>query len=160
VRRQQEQDLVALVGNMAQRLSEPQLQLLFLFASIIVRHKPGGLVPLVDADVAEAASAAAGTLEAASRGLIAELTASSRVADGLRRELMAFVSEVGKGGGSLFEREAAEVLRGIERGARHEGPGPRGDGWPADTAYLSLLSRVLPPASRDREEERSSIVLP
>ena len=34
--------------------------------------------------------------------------------------------EVGRqGGGPRFEREAAEVLRGIERGARHEAAGDR-----------------------------------
>jgi hypothetical protein len=145
---------------MAHRLSEPQLHLLFLFASVIVRHKPGGLMPLVDSDVAEAAGAAAGTLEAASRGLIAELTATSPLAEGLRREVMTFVSEIGKGGGSRFERETAEVLRGIERGARHEGLGPRGEGWTGEAAYLSLLSRILPPRAEDGVEPKSSIVMP
>ena len=56
-----------------------------------------------------------------------------------------------EGGGSRAEREVAIVLRGLERGARHDGGHiPEGA-----TAYLDLVSRVFqrqrpaaPPPSR------------
>ncbi len=49
------------------------------------------------------------------------------------------MDEVTKSGGSRAEREVAVVLRGIERGARHEG-GLVGEG---ETSYLELAGRVL-----------------
>ena len=121
VKRQQDQDIAALLSTMG-RLSERQLQLLFLLVSVLVRHKPDGFSTLSDADIAEAAGAMAATMETASRGVIYEQTPASPAAAGLGRELKALLDEVGRGGGSRFEREAAEVLRGIERGARHDTP--------------------------------------
>lgn len=154
VRRQQEVDLLALMTALG-RVSEPQLQLFFLMQSVIARFKPEGFVRLLDDDVAEATGALASTLETAGRGVLYEHRATSVVADALRRELTTLVDEVGRGGGSRFEREAAEVLRGIERGARHDTPGI-GAG-PQD--YLSLVGRVLQERPRPTSES-SSIVLP
>ena len=142
------------------RVSERQLQLFFLIQSFISRFKPSpspGAVAgtLIDADVAEAAGALAATYETASRGVLYEHQANALGAEALRRELKAFLVEVGKGGGSRFEREAAEVLRGIERGARHDAPGI-GAG---SVDYLTLVARVLqerPPAPNTT----SSIILP
>jgi hypothetical protein len=157
VRKQQEQDLSVLVGSMGRRLTEMQLQLFFLLGSVIVRYRPDGPVHLADADVAEAAAAMAGTLEAASRGLIAELPAPSTVSEGLRRQLDGLLAELGKGGGARYAQDAAEVLRGIERGATHDVPGT-GSG-PGD--YLTLLRRVLPPPPENRQEpSSSSIIIP
>lgn len=160
VRRQQEQDLSTLMVSMGQRLSELQLHTFFLIASVIVRHTPDGLAPLADSDVADAAEAMAGTLEAAGHGLIAELQSTSATGEPLRRQIKDLLMEIGKGGGSRFERDAAIVLRGIERGARHVGEGPGGAGWDGPMAYLELLRRVLPPPPEERPEERSGIVLP
>ena len=99
----------------------------------------------------------AGTLEAASRGLIAELAAPSPVSEGLRRQLDGLLAELGKGGGARYAQDAAEVLRGIERGASHQAPG-LGSG-PSD--YLTLLRRVMPPPPDDgRESTPSSIIIP
>ena len=157
VRKQQEQDLTVLIGSMGRRLSEVQLQLFFLVGSVVVRYRPDGLVTLSDTDVAEAAAAMAGTLEAASRGLIAELAAPSPVSEGLRRQLDGLLAELGKGGGARYAQDAAEVLRGIERGASHQAPG-LGDG---PTAYLTLLQRVLPPPPVEaRPATPSSIIIP
>jgi hypothetical protein len=142
---------------MGRRLTEMQLQLLFLLGSVIVRYRPEGPFTLSDADVAEAASAMASTLEAASRGLIAELAAPSPVSEGLRRQLDGMLAELGKGGGARYAQDAADVLRGIERGATHAAPGVgtgTGD-------YLTLLRRVLPPPPEDRQQPAgSSIILP
>ena len=73
--------------------------------------------------MAEAAAAMAGTLEAASRGIIAQLPGPSPVSGSLRRQLDDLLVEVGRGAGARFGVEAAEVLRGIERGARDAAPG-------------------------------------
>jgi hypothetical protein len=143
VRRQTEQDLLLLMGALG-RVSEPQLQLFFLIQTFIARFTPETGTPVVDSDVADAAGAIASGLETASRGVVYEPQASSRVGEALRRELKA-----------LLDTEAAEVLRGIERGAKHEPPaigaGP--------VAYLTLVARVLqerPPATA----ARSSLIIP
>jgi len=54
------------------------------------------------------------------------------------------VDEVTKSGGSRAEREVAVVLRGIERGAQHQG-GPSNEG---PTGYPELVTRVLQQGSR------------
>jgi hypothetical protein len=138
VKRQQERDLSSLIGSLG-RVSEGQLQLFFLLHTFISRFKADGERPLVDADVAEAAAALADSFETAGRGVLYERQAASPTAETLRRELKTFLAEVGRGGGSRFEAQAAEVLRGIERGASHEGAGT-GDG---PQAYLSLVARIL-----------------
>jgi hypothetical protein len=145
VKRQIDQDvsiLMATLGNIFER----QLQLFFILQTMVVRHKPGGLATLVDLDVAQAAAALATTLETASKGVIYDESTSSPVAEGLRRELKPIIDELTKSGGSRAEREVAALLRGIERGARHEGAAV-GD---SPTSYLELLARVLrqmPPAA-------------
>jgi hypothetical protein len=135
-----------------------QLQLFFLMANLITRYRPEGLISLGDADVADAAGAMAGTLEAAGRGVIAELPGSNPVSEGLRRRIDAFLAEVGKRGGPSFARQAAEVLRGVERGARYEAPG-LADGEP--NRYLALLGRIMPPAAEETPTAPASpIILP
>lgn len=159
VRRQQERDLGVLMASMGRRLSEVQLHTFFLLASVVVRYRPDGLMSLTDADVADGSSAMATTLEAASRGVIAEVSGASPVGEGLRRQFDALLAELGKGAGAGFGQEAAEVLRGIERGAKHETPGV-GDG---PTDYLTLLARVLPPSPAEDKGERTTaagIILP
>jgi len=157
VRRQQELDLSTLIASMGRRLSEPQLQIFFLLASVIVRYRPEGLVTLADSDVADAAGAMAGTLEAAGRGLIAEIAGASPVSEGLRRQIDGLLAELGKGAGARYARDATEVLRGIERGARHESSGiAEGSG-----DYLTLLRRVLPPPPGDEPAPAASpIIIP
>lgn len=153
VRRQQEQDLSVLVGVLGQ-VSESQLQLFFLIQTFVARFAAQGTA-LADADVGEAAGALAGSFETASRGVLYEQQASTPSGEALRRELATFLAELAQRGGSRFEREAAVVLRGIERGARHEAPG-MGAG-PVD--YLTLVARIL----HERPPESSAaprIILP
>lgn len=146
------------MASMGSRLSEVQLHTFFLLASVVVRHQPEGLMRLTDADVADAAGAMATTLEAASGGLIAEMSGASPNGEGLRRQFDALLAELGKSAGARYARDAAEVLRGIERGARHEAQGI-GEGA-AD--YVALLARVLPPAPAEGRPEKpvSPIILP
>jgi hypothetical protein len=154
VKRQQEQDLTLLMSTVG-RLNEGQLQLFFLIQTMVARFSPDGLPRVVDADVAGAAGALAGSLETASRGLVYEPRAASPTGEALRRELKTLLDRVGHGGGSRFEREAAEVLRGIERGAQHQAAG-MGSGA---VDYLTLVARVLQERPPD-PGAGSSLILP
>jgi hypothetical protein len=154
VKRQIDQDVGLLMATLGQ-ITERQLQLFFILQTMVLRHKPTGLTSLTDADLAQAAAALAKTLESASKGVIFDESTNSPVAEGLRRELRPIVDEITKSGGSRAEREVAALLRGIERGARHEGASP-GD---SSTSYLELLTRVLrhmPPAA---PEPRSPLIV-
>ena len=145
------------------RLSEQQLQLFFLLQSMVLSYKPEGLSRLTDADVGIATGALAQSLETSSRGVIFEEALTSVPADGLRKALKPVLEEITKGGGSRAEREVAIVLRGIERGAKHEGGFiPEGE-----TAYLELVGRVFqqrPQSSRPHDGPKSGdrplIVMP
>lgn len=154
VKRQQEHDLTVLMTTLG-RVSEPQLQLFFLIQTGVLRFKREGFGRLVDADIAEAAGALAATYETADRGVLYEHAAASVVAEALRRELKALLEQVGRGGGSRFEREATQVLRGIERGARHEAPG---SGTGAQD-YLALVARVLQERPPSADAPASAIIL-
>ena len=138
VKKQIDADVTMLMGTIG-RLSEQQLQLFFLLQSMVLSYKPDGLARLTDLDVALASAVLSASLETASKGVIFEETTGSVVAEGLRRSLKTVIDEVTKGGGSRAEREVAVVLRGMERGARHEGNLiPNGD-----TTYLELVGRVF-----------------
>jgi hypothetical protein len=159
VKRQIDADVTVLMGTIG-RLTEQQLQLLFLLQSMVISYKPEGLARLSDADVALAAGALAGSLESSSKGVIFEESTPSVVAEGLRRALRPLIDEVTKGGGSRVEREVALVLRGIERGAKHEGGLiPEGQ-----TSYLDLVARVFqqrqPRAPKDDGPQKPLIVMP
>ena len=156
VKRQIDADVTVLMATIG-RLSEQQLQLFFLLQSMVLSYKPEGLARLTDADVALAAGALAGSLETASKGVIFEESTGSVVAEGLRRALKPVIEEVTKGGGSRAEREVAIVLRGMERGARHDG-GQIPDG---EVSYLDLVSRVFQQRpSKAQEPAKPLIVLP
>jgi hypothetical protein len=138
VKRQIDRDVTLLMATVG-RLSEQQLQLLFLLQSMVLSYKPDGLARLVDSDVALAAGALASSLETASKGVIFEEATTSTVAEGLRRAIKPVLEEISKNSGSRAEREIAIVLRAIERGARHDG-GHIPDG---ETSYLELVRRVF-----------------
>ena len=138
IRKQMDADVTVLMTTIG-RLSEQQLQLLFVLQSIVLSYRPEGLTRLTDGDVALAAGALAGSLETASKGVIFEESTSSVVAEGLRRALRPLIDEVTKGGSSRVEREVAIVLRGMERAAKHEG-GLITDG---EVSYLDLVGRVF-----------------
>ena len=122
-------DISLLMASLG-RVSEQQLQLFFLLQTTILAHKPEGLGRLADTDVAQATGALAASLESSAKGVIFEESTNNPVSEGLRKVLKTIVEEVAKNGGSRVEREIAEVLRGIERGAKEKG-------------YLELVGRVL-----------------
>jgi hypothetical protein len=160
VRRQQERDVAVLLPTI-QNLTEWQYQLFFLFHTAIARHTPEAFARLNDDDVADAASAMAATLETAARGVIYEHAAQSPVAQRLGKELAAMLEEMRQHGATVYDREAAIVLRAIEHGAREVRKGA--DTGP--TAYLSLVGRLLQVNQGTRPSAEpvrpaSSIVLP
>ncbi len=146
VRRQQEHDVAQLLPSIG-KLTERQYQLFFVFQTAIAAHQPEGLARLLDADVAEAAAAVAATLETAARGVLYEHTAATLPAQHLARELRTVLEQVRARGATIYDREAAIVLRAIEQGAR-EAQQEGGTG----TAYLALVGRLLQ-VNRARQQQ-------
>ena len=93
---------------------------------------------MLDDDVAEAAAAVAATLETAARGVIYEHTAASLPAQRLAVEMKAMLADMQKQGVRVYEREAAIVLRAIEKGARETR-----NAEPKNASYLTLMARLL-----------------
>ena len=138
------------------RVNEQQLQLFFLFQGQILAYKPEGFARLVDTDVALATGALATALETSSRGVIYDEPTASLVAEGLRRELKRTIDEVTKGGGSQAERQVAEVLRGIERGAKHGRP----EADDSSSSYLELVGRILRQQTQPTKPAAPLIIAP
>ena len=120
-------------------LNQRQSQLFFLIGMFLGRYEPLALRPLVDQDVAEATAALAATFETSSRGVIYEHRPASRPAEQLATELKPVLVEAGKGGGTVFERDAAVVLRRIESATRDVGSVDSGN----RRAFLDLVGRVI-----------------
>jgi hypothetical protein len=137
VRRQQEQDVARLLPTI-KGMTERQYQLFFLFVSLVTRHSPDGFLSLTDGDVAEAAGTLAATLETAARGVIYEHTTTSVPAQSLVTALKGVLDELREKRVTVFDGEAAIVLRAMERGAR----GLQGQG-DAPNGYLELLRRLV-----------------
>lgn len=156
VKRQIDADVTVLMATIG-RLSEQQLQIFFLLQSMVISYKPEGVSGLSDVDVASAAGALAAALETSSKGLIYEESIPSPMADGLRRAIKPVLDEITKSGGARAEREVATVLRGMQRGAKHEG----GHIPAGATTYLDLVARVFQQRpQRAHEPPKPLIVLP
>ena len=158
VKKQQEQDVAVLLPTI-NHLTERQHQLFFLIHSVIASHKPDTLSRLLDEDVAQAAAAVAATLETAGKGVLYEHTPASLPAQRLAREITAMLAEVRARGTKIYDGEVAIALRAIERGARDTQKQAVGE-----TAYISLIGRLLHVRSRPATEEAakpaSSLILP
>ena len=157
VKRQQEHDVAILLPTL-HGLSERQHQLFFLFQSLIARHTPAGFARLVDDDVAEAASSLAATLETAARGVIYDHPAQSLPAQRLATEMKTMLDEMRQQGAKVYDREAAMVLRAIEKGARETRKTE-----PGDTSYLTLMARLLQrnrAAAQAPPAQPSSLIIP
>jgi len=157
VKRQQEHDVAILLPTL-KGLSERQHQLFFLFQSLIARHTPEGFARLVDDDVAEAAAVAASTLETAAKGVIYEHAAQSLPAQRLATEMKTMLAEMRQQGVKVYDREAAIVLRAIEKGARETRKVE-----PGDTSYLTLMARLLQrnrAGAQPPPPDRGSLIIP
>ena len=137
VRRRQEADASVILPALRD-LTERQQQLFFVFQSVVTRHQPDSLAPLVDADVAAAAGACAATLESADKGVVYEHQPDSAPARRLAAELTATFEKIRGQGQKVYDREVARALRAIEQAARDTG-----HLRPGDRAYLELMARVL-----------------
>jgi hypothetical protein len=159
VKRQQERDVEALVPSI-RHLTERQYQLFFVFHTLIARHTPEGFARLLDEDVAEAAAALAATLETSAKGVIYEHAPASLTAQRLVGELKQLLAQLKEQGATVFDREAAIVLRAIEQGARVAMRAPGA----ADTSYLALVGRLLQVPARAggvaQPQPAPSLILP
>ena len=99
VQRRQERD-VSFILPLVSELTETQYRLLLLFQSATVKHAERRLPTLRDEDIAEAAAAAAATLETARKGIIYEHQAVSVPAQRLTSELGRVVAELSAQAGS------------------------------------------------------------
>jgi hypothetical protein len=136
--RRQQQDLGSLVHAMRD-LSERQSELFLLINRFLQHYEAPELQSLLDEDVAEAASALAGTFETAARGVIYDHRPAALPADRLATALKPLIVEAGKHGGTAFDRDAAVVLRRIEEAAREISAADASN----RRAYVDLLGRVL-----------------
>ena len=143
VQRRRERDYRFLLPLVAE-LSEQQYRLLLAFQAVTLKHAANTLPAPIDADVRDAAATLASTLETSQKGIIYEHQTASLPAQRLAAEYRGMLDEIQKQGPVRgLERDAAVVLRRIERASREAGAAFEEDG---DRAYLLLLGRVLSPA--------------
>ena len=141
--RRQQRDVGVLV-QAARDFNDRQSQIFMLITTFLLHYAPPDLHGLIDEDVAEAAAALASTFETAARGVIYEHRPASLPAERLSTELRQVLAEAGKGSTSSFDRDAAVVLRRLEEAVREL----RATEHDNTRAFLDLLSRVMPKASR------------
>lgn len=148
--RQQQRD-VGLLVQLMRDFNDRQSQLFFLISTFISTYEPAELQSLVDDDVAEATTSLASTFETAARGVIYEHRPASLPAERFMAALRPALLEVGQGGGSAFERDAAVVLRRVDEAVREI----RALDQSNRRAFLDLLGRVIKRPS-DRESATES----
>jgi hypothetical protein len=122
-----------------------------LLQSLTVKHADAAVPSLNDDDVANAAAAAAATLETARKGIIYEHQAVSVPAQRLSSEYGRAIADViakNSSHQSRLERDAAAALRKLEHGARTAATAMKGDEEPV---FLRLLARVLQPGQAGDE---------
>lgn len=101
------------------------------------------LQPLIDADVADATESLAATYETAVRGVIYEHRPASLPAQRVVAGLKPLLDEAGKTGGTAFERDAAVVLRRLQRAAADVQAADAHDDTANRRAFLQLLERIF-----------------
>ncbi len=155
--RQQQRDIALLLQYMRD-FSEGQSQLFLMAGAFLAGYQPPELHALLDEDVAGAAAALAATYETAAQGVIYEHRPTSAVAGHLAAELKPLFEKARGNRGSIFERDAAVVLRRIgEAVGKIRGPAPE-DRRP----FLDLLSRMIRTRepSAKIESEPSRLIVP
>lgn len=141
VQRRRERDL-RFAFPLLDGLPESATALLFVISSVIANHRRDAIPPINDTDVADAAGSLAATLETAARGIIYDHQPASLPAQRLLVEMKDAVRASARTAGASpagFEREAAEVLRRVERAAREA----RHALEPGDSSYLAFVERFL-----------------
>jgi hypothetical protein len=169
VRRQQEQDMAALMPGLT-GLNEARQQLFLFTLTLLDRFRGDGLEAATDADAVSALDALASTYETASHGLIYEHSAGSVPARRFASEIKAVFEELGTTRPSSFAADAAEVLRRIAQCGRAVEQASLAAG---PCAFLDIARRLAqafvrpatpdradPGAARPAETDRSSIIIP
>jgi hypothetical protein len=139
VRRQRHD--VGFVMQFVRDFSDRQSQLFVMIATFLVRAAAdsGDLHSLLDDDVADAMRSLAATLETSVRGVIYEHRPQSLPAQRIVTNLKPLLVEAGKSGGTAFERDAAVVMRRLERAVDEVRAAD-----PADRrALLAMLERIF-----------------
>lgn len=164
VQRRRERDYRFLLPLVSQ-LGERPYRLLLALQALILKHASAALPAPNDADVADAAGTVASTLETAGKGIIYEHQAASIPAQRLAGEIRAMLAEIEREGHArALERDAAIVLRTIERGAKEAAAVFPEEG---QRAFLAFLGRVMSEARQDashqspsREEPGTGLIIP
>jgi hypothetical protein len=136
-------------------LTEMQYRLFLYFQSLVLQHAKGAIPAPLDADVADAASSVAATLETAGKGIIYEHQAQSLPAQRLGAELGRAVADLAQQAAahaSRVERDAAAALRRLERVAREAAKEIPDEASPA-TTWLTLARRMMRAESAKDEGE-------
>jgi hypothetical protein len=137
VRRQQRD--VGFAMEFLRDLDERQSSLFGRIGTFLVRYHSPDLSPLIDVDVADAMQALASTYETSVRGVIYDHIPASLPAQRVVAALKPLLDDFGKSGGTAFERDAAVVMRRMEKGVadvRAIDPDNR-------RAFLDLLARLI-----------------
>jgi hypothetical protein len=150
-RRQRDVDLVM---QSMRDFNERQSQLFLFINTFLIKYEPPEFQALIDDDVVEAMRALAATYETASRGVIYEHRPASLPARRLVAALTPLLAEAGKGG-SVFERDAAVVMRRIERAVTDARASDRLN----RRAYLELLGRVIVKTDPGTDDSRNVVSL-
>jgi hypothetical protein len=152
--RQQDRDMGFLLPRIND-LTEMQYRLFLYFQSLVLQHAKGAIPAPLDADVADAASSVAATLETAGKGIIYEHQAQSLPAQRLGAELGRAVADLAQQAAahaSRVERDAAAALRRLERVAREAAKEIPDEASPA-TTWLTLARRMMRAESAKDEGE-------
>jgi hypothetical protein len=147
---------VGLLLQFMRDLSEQQSELFLITGGFLMRHQPVELQPLIDDDVAGAATALAATFETAARGVIYEHRPPSGPAERLAAALKPLFVKAGENAGTSFDRDAAVVLRRIEEAVvalRAIEPGNR-------RPFLEMLGRVTRKSPLLEEQDAPRLIVP
>jgi len=142
--RQQDRDMGFLLPRISD-LTEMQYRLFLYLQALVLQHAKGAIPGPHDADVADAASSVAATLETAGKGIIYEHQAQSLPAQRLASELGRAVADLAQQAAaqaSRVERDAAAALRRLERVAREAAKEIPDETAPA-TTWLTLAGRMM-----------------
>jgi hypothetical protein len=152
--RQQDRDMGFLLPRISD-LTEMQYRLLLYFQGLVLQHVKGAIPAPHDADVADAASSVAATLETAGKGIIYEHQAQSLPAQRLGAELSRAVADLAQQAAaqaSRLERDAAAALRRLERVAREAAREIPDEASPA-TTWLALARRMMRSEAANAKDE-------